>query len=85
MKSLWKSFCSLKLSTVFAVTTALTFFFLSGDQAFAEGLTLPFVTILTDYKIRLLMMWLLYWLYLVLLFLVLVCLPASLVMVLDVF
>ena len=27
---------------------ALTFFFLSGDQAFAEGLTLPFVTILTD-------------------------------------
>ena len=48
MKSLWKSFCSLKMSTVFAVTTALTFFFLSGDQAFAEGLTLPFVTILTD-------------------------------------
>lgn len=49
MKSLWKSFCSLKMSTVFAVTVALTFFFLSGDSAFAaDTLQLPFVNILTD-------------------------------------
>ena len=48
MKNLWKSFCSLKMSTVFAVTAAITFFILSGDQAFAEGLTLPFVSILSD-------------------------------------